>query len=85
MKSGIHPQYHPVVFVDSSNNEELVTMSTATSEVTREIDGVEHYEIRIEISSSSHPFWTGQQKLVDSEGRVERFRRKYGHTLAEED
>ena len=83
MKSGIHPQYHPVVFVDSSNSEELVTMSTATSEVTRKIDGVDHYEIRIEISSSSHPFWTGQQKLVDSEGRVERFRRKYGHTLPE--
>ena len=83
MKSGIHPQYHPVVFVDSSTNEELVTMSTATSEVTREIDGVEHYEIRIEISSSSHPFWTGQQKLVDSEGRVERFRRKYGHPMSE--
>lgn len=83
MKSGIHPAYHPVVFVDSSTGEELVTMSSARSEVTREIDGVEHYEIRVEISSSSHPFWTGQQKLVDSEGRVERFRRKYGHTLTE--
>ena len=85
MKPGIHPQYHPVVFVDSSTNEELITMSTATSEVTREINGVEHYEIRVEISSSSHPFWTGQQKLVDSEGRVERFRRKYGHIRPEGD
>ena len=85
MKPGIHPEYHPVVFVDSSTGEELVTMSTASSQVTREIDGVEHYEIRIEISSSSHPFWTGQQKLVDSEGRVERFRRKYGHPISEED
>ena len=47
MKSGIHPEYHPVVFVDSSTGEELVTMSTASSQVTREIDGVEHYEIRI--------------------------------------
>ncbi len=85
MKSGIHPKYCPVVFVDSSTDEELVTMSTAKSDVTREIEGVEHYEIRVEISSSSHPFWTGQQKLVDSEGRVERFRRKYGHTLSEGD
>ncbi len=83
MKPGIHPEYHPVVFVDSSTGEELVTMSSARSEVTREIDGVEHFEIRIEISSSSHPFWTGQQKLVDSEGRVARFRRKYGHMFTE--
>ncbi len=83
MKSGIHTEYNPVVFVDSSTDEELVTMSTASSQVTREIDGVEHYEIRIEISSSSHPFWTGQQKLIDSEGRVERFRRKYGHPRSE--
>ena len=58
--------------------EEICTFSTATSEKVRKIDGVDHFEIRVEISSASHPFWTGQQKLVDSEGRVERFRRKYG-------
>ena len=85
MKQEIHPKYHPVIFVDSSTGDELVTMSTAKSKVTRDIDGVEHYEIRVEISSASHPFWTGQQKLVDSEGRVERVRRKYGQTVTEGD
>ncbi len=77
MKSGIHPEYHPVVFVDSSTGAEFVTASTQKSETVRKIDGVDHYEIRLEITSDSHPFWTGQQKLVDTEGRVERFRKKY--------
>ena len=78
MKPNIHPEYHPVVFVDSSTGAEFVTASTMKSETTRDIDGVQHYEVRLEITSDSHPFWTGTQKLVDTEGRVERFRRKYG-------
>ena len=78
MKQGIHPDYHPVVFVDSGTNAEFITYSTMKSDTVRQIDGVDHYEVRIEISSDSHPFWTGTQKLVDTEGRVERFRRKYG-------
>ena len=77
MKADIHPEYHPVIFVDSSTGAEFPTYSTMKSDIKREIDGVEHYEIRLEISSDSHPFWTGTQKLVDTEGRVERFRRKY--------
>lgn len=78
MKANIHPEYHPVVFVDSSTGAEFVTASTMKSDTVRDIEGVQHYEVRLEITSDSHPFWTGTQKLVDTEGRVERFRRKYG-------
>ena len=49
-----------------------------TSENTRDIDGVEHYEIRLEISSASHPFYTGRQHFVDSAGQIEKFQRRYG-------
>jgi len=78
MKTDIHPKYHPVVFVDSGTGAEFMTYSTMKSDKVREVDGVECQEVRVEISSDSHPFWTGTQKLVDTEGRVERFRRKYG-------
>ena len=78
MKPDIHPAVHPVVFVDSSTGAEFITTSTMKSDTQRDIDGVSHYEVRLEITSDSHPFWTGTQKLVDTEGRVERFRRKYG-------
>ncbi len=77
MKEGLHPEYHPVVFVDSAADFELVTRSTKTSGETREIDGVDHYVIRVEISSASHPFFTGEQRFVDTAGRVEKFQRKY--------
>ena len=77
MKQGIHPEYHPVVFVDGSADFELVSRSTKTSAETRVIDGVDHYLIRVEISSASHPFFTGQQRFIDTAGRVEKFQRKY--------
>ena len=77
MKPDIHPDYHPVVFVDTSADFEFVTRSTKTSDETREIDGVDHYVIRVEISSASHPFYTGKQRFVDTAGRVEKFQRKY--------
>lgn len=76
VKAEIHPEYHPVVFVDGDN--EIITKSTRTSKQTREIDGVEHYVIEVHISSSTHPFWTGSQRVVDTAGRIERFNRKYG-------
>jgi len=79
MKSEIHPKYHPVVFVDPSVGAEFVTRSTLTSGETRDIDGVKHFVIRMEISSASHPFYTGKRKFVDSTGRVERFREKYNY------
>lgn len=77
MKEGIHPEYHPVVFVDASADFELVTRSTKTSDEVRKIEGVDHYVIKVEISSASHPFFTGQQRFVDTAGRVEKFQRKY--------
>lgn len=76
MKAEIHPDYHPVVFVDS--DAEFVTRSTLTSADKREIDGVEHYVIHLDISSASHPFWTGRQKILDAAGRIERFNKRYG-------
>ena len=78
MKAGIHPKYHPVVFVDTGANFEFVSRSTMTSKETREIDGVEHYVIRLDISSASHPFYTGKQRFVDTAGRIDKFRSKYG-------
>jgi len=80
MKDGIHPEYHPVIFKD--NEWELISRSTQKSKETRMIDGVEHYVINVAISAHSHPFWTGQQKLVDSAGRLERFNKKYGKMLS---
>ena len=78
MKNGIHPNYHPVVFVDTGANAEFVTRSTMRSKETREIDGVEHFVIRLDVSSASHPFFTGKQRFVDAAGRIDKFRSKYG-------
>jgi large subunit ribosomal protein L31 len=81
MKADIHPKSHPVVFVDVSSKDEIVTRSTMTSEETRDIDGVQHYVISCDITAFTHPFFTGKQKLMDTEGRIDRFRKKYGKTL----
>jgi len=76
MKEGIHPEYHPAVFVDGEF--EIITRTTLKSSETRDIDGVEHQVIKIDISSYTHPFFTGKQKVLDTEGRVERFNKRYG-------
>lgn len=76
MKKDLHPELHHVVFVDSSNTMEFRTMSTATSEETREIDGVQYFVVQMEVTSSSHPFYTGQQRFVDSTGQVEKYQKK---------
>jgi large subunit ribosomal protein L31 len=81
MKKGIHPEYHKVLFVDTSTGKEWVSRSTITSDKTKEVDGEELPVVRLEISSESHPFWTGQQREVDSEGRVDRFRKRYGQSI----
>lgn len=73
MKQGIHPATHPVVFVDSSCGAEFVTTSTLTSDEKRDINGVSHFVIHTEISSGSHPFYTGKQILLDTARRVEKF------------
>lgn len=77
MKSGIHPAVHPVLYVDGDHS--WTGISTMKSGETRTIDGVEHYVIPVEISSFTHPFYTGQKRLVDTAGRVEKFMRRYGN------
>lgn len=78
MRKDIHPDYRPVVFKDISTDFSILTKSTAaTNETIRWEDGNEYPLIKVEISSASHPFFTGTQKIVDTEGRVERFRKKY--------
>ena len=81
MKSDIHPDYHPVVFRDAATGTQFLTRSTATSAQTVEwTDGLRYPLIIVDITSDSHPLWTGTARVVDTEGRVERFRRKYaGH------
>ncbi|WP_269303079.1 type B 50S ribosomal protein L31 [Aeromicrobium sp. HA] len=78
MKKDIHPTYEPVVFRDKSAGTTYLTRSTLTSDERLEIDGVTYPVVDVEISSASHPFWTGRGRVVDTEGRVERFRRRYG-------
>lgn len=78
MKDGIHPDYHPVVFVDASSGDEIISRSTVKSSEKRTINGVEHYVVSMDITAYTHPFFTGKQKLVDTEGRIDRFKKKYG-------
>lgn len=79
MKAGIHPDYHPVVFEDSSTGNQFLTRSTATSERTvRWSDGHTYPLLVVDVTADSHPFWTGANRVLDTQGRVERFERKYG-------
>ena len=77
MKRGIHPEYRKVCYVDSATGDEWTSYSTLRSAETKEMDGEEVPVVRLEISSYSHPFWTGQSRQLDSEGRIDRFRRRY--------
>ena len=80
MKKDIHPKnYRPVVFKDMSNNEMFICRSTIDAKETIEIDGVSYQLVKLEITSSSHPFYTGKQKLVDTAGRVDKFMTRYGN------
>ena len=79
MKEGIHPQYREVVFVDMSNDFSFVTRSTiATKETIKWKDGNEYPLIKLEVTSESHPFYTGKQKVLDTAGRIDKFRQKFG-------
>ncbi len=78
MQKDIQPEnYRLVAFKDMSNGYTFVTRSTAPSRETVEVDGVEYPLVKLEISSESHPFYTGKMKLVDTAGRVDKFRNKY--------
>lgn len=78
MRKDIHPEYNPVVFYDTSSETKFVTQSTMTSSETIEWeDGNTYPLIKVEISSASHPFYTGKKLFVDTAGRVEKFNRRY--------
>ena len=79
MKKGIHPEsYRPVVFKDMSNDEIFISRSTIATKETIEVNDETYPLVKLEITSSSHPFFTGKQKLVDTAGRVDKFMSRYG-------
>ena len=82
MKKDIHPEMHPVIFRDAGAKKDFILWSTATSEETEEIDGVKYYVVRLDVSSASHPFFTGKQNLVDTSGRDEKFKAKMAKAKA---
>lgn len=78
MKSGIHPDYHAVVYRDRNADYAFLTRSTVTSDKTVEwTDGNTYPVVDVQISSASHPFWTGRSRVLDTAGRIEKFRAKY--------
>jgi len=80
VKKGIHPEYRPVVFLDANANFSFLTRSTVKSADTiKWADGNEYPLVKLDISSASHPFFTGKMKFVDSTGQIERFRKKFGN------
>lgn len=86
MKADVHPDYHPVVFADANTGTAFLTRSTVTSDRTIDWetpDGVRTYPlVVVEVTSDSHPFWTGQKRMLGTAGQVEKFRRRYGDRSA---
>ena len=78
MREGIHPEYRTVVFRDAASGATYRTRSTATTDQTVELDGETLPLVVVDISAASHPFWTGNQRVLDTAGRVERFTQRYG-------
>lgn len=78
MKDGVHPDYRAVVFQDVTSDFKFLTRSTLSSkETVKWEDGNEYPLIKIEVSSASHPFYTGQHKVMDTSGRIDKFKRRY--------
>ncbi|MGB0186604.1 MAG: type B 50S ribosomal protein L31 [Flavobacteriaceae bacterium] len=78
MKKDIHPEnYRLVAFKDMSNDDVFLTKSTADTNETIDVDGVEYPLVKMEISRTSHPYYTGKSKLVDTAGRIDKFKTKY--------
>jgi large subunit ribosomal protein L31 len=78
MKKDLHPKYNPAVFVDMTTGARFITRSTKESAKKEIIDGVEHNVISMGITSNSHPFFTGQKQFVDTEGRIDKFTKRFG-------
>lgn len=80
MKKGIHPEnYRLVAFKDMSNDTVFITRSCANTKETLEVEGVEYPVVKVEISNTSHPFYTGKKKIVDTAGRVDKFYQRYAN------
>ncbi|MDA0348172.1 MAG: type B 50S ribosomal protein L31 [Verrucomicrobia bacterium] len=77
MKADTHPKSHPVCFIDVSSGTKFLTRSTVTSKKTEKIDGIEYQVIVQDVTSDSHPAYTGEKRFVDSAGRVEKFNNKF--------
>lgn len=77
MRNDIHPDYHKVLYIDNATGDEWVGFSTLDGSESREVAGVTLPVVRLDISAKSHPFWTGQARTVDAEGRIDRFKRRY--------
>ena len=78
MKKEIHPEsYRLVAFKDMSNDDIFITKSTVETKETIEVDGVEYPLVKLEISRTSHPYYTGKSKLIDTAGRIDKFKNKY--------
>ena len=78
MKKGVHPEnYRLVAFKDMSNNDVFVTKSTVDTKETLDFEGVEYPLVKLEISRTSHPYYTGKSKLIDTAGRIDKFKTKY--------
>lgn len=79
MKPGIHPDYHPVIIADANTGTRFLTRSTAVGDHTATWeDGNTYPLITVDVTSDSHPFWTGTARVMDTEGRVQKFERRYG-------
>lgn len=78
MKPGIHPDYRPVVFQDAGTGRQFLTRSTVGSDRTVEYEGATYPLVVVDVTADSHPFWTGTNRHLDTAGRVEKFRRRYG-------
>lgn len=77
MKEGIHPEYRKTVFIDANTGKEFITCSTKKSNEKRTIDGEEYQVISLEITSDTHPFWTGKMHHLDTAGRIDRFNKRF--------
>ena len=85
MKEGIHPEnYRLVAFKDMSNDDVFITKSTVDSKDTLDHEGVTYPLVKLEISRTSHPFYTGKTKLIDTAGRIDKFKNKYSKFKKEE-
>ena len=76
MKKDTHPELHPVIFRDKAAGADFATTSTMTSDNTEKIDGVDHFVVEVEVSSASHPHYTGEANVIDTAGRVEKFKQR---------